>query len=331
MILNSLEELIKVVLANKYRVILLQAPNGLRNKLIKIYDLLKERLGDSTIVIIDGERRFGGCDLPLCTLSYPMNVDAIIHIGHRPFPSRVSLRIPSYYLVLEEEVDLSIELLKEIKEIVIKRRSVCFLYPPQYKKVTKKIIAILFKSDDMRQIKHIEEMEVLGCEREKIKEVGKKVEAFMVVSPGLFYGLGPAIWTDRETYIIDLYKQQVVNMRKYAKKYLSLIAYNISKIKDADNIGVIIVLKSGQFNFRTAMNLKRKIEKLGKRVYLITMEELTPEKLRYFIDIDLFIQTGCPRISIDNLDIFDKPVLNVEQALIALGEIEFTKVYGNVT
>jgi diphthamide biosynthesis enzyme Dph1/Dph2-like protein len=84
----------------------------------------------------------------------------------------------------------------------------------------------------------------------------------MVVSPGFFYGLGPAIWTKKETYTIDLYKQQVIDMRKYARKYLSLIAYNISKLKDANNIGIIIVLKSGQFNIKAAIDNGAHIRKI---------------------------------------------------------------------
>lgn len=60
------------------------------------------------------------------------------------------------------------------------------------------------------------------------------------------------------------------------------------------------------------IELKKELEKHGKKVQLIAMTEVTDERLLVFRDIDAFIQVACPRISIDNT--FSKPVLSVPQA-----------------
>jgi len=42
--------------------------------------------------------------------------------------------------------------------------------------------------------------------------------------------------------------------------------------------------------------------------YLITMDEVTPDRLRNF-DMDAFVNTGCPRITTDDGPQFHKPML----------------------
>jgi len=116
-------------------------------------------------------------------------------------------------------------------------------------------------------------------------------------------------------------------MTKYAKKYRIILADRINRLKNAHRIGIIVSTKSGQFNIRTALYIKDKLEKLGKDPYLIIIGEITPENLSYFIDIDAFIQTGCPRISIDDQVNFPKPILNFEQFLIFLQKKSFEEIY----
>ena len=82
---------------------------------------------------------------------------------------------------------------------------------------------------------------------------------------------------------------------------------------DAHRIGLIIGLKEGQFAQIRALELKRTLEKLGKKVQLIALTEITEERIQVFRQIDAFIQVACPRISIDNH--FKKPMLSVPQGL----------------
>ncbi len=64
-----------------------------------------------------------------------------------------------------------------------------------------------------------------------------------------------------------------------------------------------------------------KLESFGKKVQLIALREITPDRLNAMTDIEAFVQTGCPRISVDGYN-FTKPVLSVPQtdALINLLE-----------
>jgi len=53
--------------------------------------------------------------------------------------------------------------------------------------------------------------------------------------------------------------------------------------------------------------------------YLITMDEVTPDRLRNF-DMDAFVNTGCPRITTDDGPRFHKPMLTPGEYEAAIGE-----------
>ena len=55
----------------------------------------------------------------------------------------------------------------------------------------------------------------------------------------------------------------------------------------------------------------------GKEVQMITLREVTEDRLALF-DADAFIQTACPRISIDGEN-FSRPVLSAIQAEALFG------------
>jgi 2-(3-amino-3-carboxypropyl)histidine synthase len=59
----------------------------------------------------------------------------------------------------------------------------------------------------------------------------------------------------------------------------------------------------------------------GRTVVRLAMRDVTPDRLAPYRDIDAFVQTACPRISIDGFS-FDRPVLSIPQAdaLVALLE-----------
>jgi 2-(3-amino-3-carboxypropyl)histidine synthase len=72
-------------------------------------------------------------------------------------------------------------------------------------------------------------------------------------------------------------------------------------------------LKEGQFSQVRALDLKKTLEGLGKKVQLIALTEITNERVLNFKKIDAFIQVACPRIATDNH--FKKPMLSVPQGL----------------
>jgi 2-(3-amino-3-carboxypropyl)histidine synthase len=97
---------------------------------------------------------------------------------------------------------------------------------------------------------------------------------------------------------------------------------------DADTWGVIFCTKIGQGRWDQA----QEIVENNDNAYLITMDEVTPDRLTNF-GMDAYVNTGCPRITTDDGPQFKKPMLTPQEYRIAIGEedleaLEFDTFHG---
>ena len=79
-------------------------------------------------------------------------------------------------------------------------------------------------------------------------------------------------------------------------------------------------MKPGQKRFDDALRIKETIEKNGKTAYLFAIKEVLPEALMEFPTVDAYVNTACPRISLDAASKFPKPVLTVNEFMVVAGE-----------
>ena len=97
----------------------------------------------------------------------------------------------------------------------------------------------------------------------------------------------------------------------------------IEKIKEAKKIGIIVDLKSGQKNVGIANLLKKELKNAGKDSVILIMNEVSPDKLMNFYDIDGFIETACPRIAIEDKEKYEKPIISSREARIVIGKLSW--------
>jgi 2-(3-amino-3-carboxypropyl)histidine synthase len=126
--------------------------------------------------------------------------------------------------------------------------------------------------------------------------------------------------------MLDPYFQEYSEVTEFAQRIQKKATLAIYKALDAKRIGLIIGLKEGQFAQVRALELKKKLEELGKRVQLIALTEITDERIQIFRQIDAFIQVACPRIATDNH--FKKPMLSVPQGLALIRLLKNEPVEG---
>ena len=112
--------------------------------------------------------------------------------------------------------------------------------------------------------------------------------------------------------MLDPYFQEYTEVSSVAKELQKRAILSIYKAVDAQTIGIIIGIKDGQFAKVRALDLRKEFRKIGLKVRLIGLTEITEERIQTFSDIDVFVQVACPRIGIDNH--FKKPMLSVPQA-----------------
>ena len=154
--------------------------------------------------------------------------------------------------------------------------------------------------------------QVFGCEFYPASETMGDVDANVFLGQSNFHAAGVALATNKPTYVIDPYFNEVREISDFAKKLKKRSTLAIYNAVDAQTFGIIVGLKEGQLSKLTALKFKKELESKGKTVHLIALTEVTNERIRNLKGIDAFIQVACPRISTDNE--FDKSVLSTPQA-----------------
>jgi 2-(3-amino-3-carboxypropyl)histidine synthase len=168
--------------------------------------------------------------------------------------------------------------------------------------------------------------QVVGCNYSNAKSIAKDVEAFLFIGGGQFHALGVALSTSKPTIIADPYEKRAYSIDEEAGKIVKQRWASIEEARKASVFAVLVGLKPGQKKFEEALEVKQKLEEKGKAAFVFVSEEVTPEMLREFQMIDAYVNTACPRISLDDASRFSKPVLTVNEALVVIGALSWEEL-----
>jgi len=303
----------------------LQFPEGLKRRGPAVADDLRELLPDGTSVMISGQPCYGACDLD----TYLMRrTDVFVHFGHSPMKDSEKI----IYVPLFSNVDVT-----PIMERAIEEK----LYPadetPDVGLVT--TAQHMNKFEEMREFledrgytvhtrrgdeRLTHEGQVLGC---NYASAEVDAEQILYVGGGKFHPLGLAM-EHREKHVVIA--DPVNNALSVAdtEKFMKQRYASVHKAMDAEEWGVIFCTKIGQGRWETA----QEIVENNDDAYLLTMDEITPDRLMNF-GLDAYVNTGCPRITTDDGPQFDAPMLTPGEYEIAVGnepldELEFDTFHG---
>ncbi|MFQ5950732.1 MAG: diphthamide biosynthesis enzyme Dph2 [Candidatus Geothermarchaeales archaeon] len=327
MIHISREEIARHILSRGAKTVLVQAPEGLKPQVSRMIPHLEEKTG--SVIILHGDSCFGSCDLGLAD-GLRMGIDLVVHIGHNPyFGDYRNERL--VFIDAYEEKQLNPTLLKQIMELA-ENRTLGLVASIQYLKILDDVRSFISRNGGRAVVGRassnvMKPGQVMGCEITTAKTVRNEVDAFLAIGGGDFHALGVALWTGRPTYIADPYKESLVDLTPLARRKLAVVAARLDDATRAERFGVIVGLKEGQMKRGMPDVIASKLEKRGKKVIRLALRELSPERLRYFDGIDCFVQTLCPRISIDDVELYAVPVLSYDQFSILVEEKTFESVY----
>jgi len=77
------------------------------------------------------------------------------------------------------------------------------------------------------------------------------------------------------------------------------------------------------------LKIKETAEKNGKTAFLFAIKEILPEALMEFPSVDAYVNTACPRVSLDASSKFPKPVLTVNEFMVVSGETSWENLLKN--
>ncbi len=288
--LERIEEHIK---ASNAKCVGIQLPEGLRNVTTELAGLIRERTGVE--VIISGGSCYGACDIDTGVLKA---VDVLFHFGHTPFfrsylsPEDMG-RV--YYIELKSGVDVRPVVAKAVGELECE--TVCVVSTLQHVHRlddAKSILrehgkeAVTGKSPRLRY-----EGQVLGCD---FSAATPACDEALFIGSGSFHPAGLALYTGKRVVAADPFTNQhrVFDGATERKKRYAAIA----RAYDAKSFGIIVGMKTGQFNMREAKRLMNSAIDAGLRAYLIAMNEITGDRLLGY-GVDAFVNTACPRLAED--------------------------------
>ena len=93
----------------------------------------------------------------------------------------------------------------------------------------------------------------------------------------------------------------------------------IARSEDARTFGIIVSSKIGQVRMEMARDLKALAEKHGLQANIFLMDLVSPDFLEGY-HVDAWVNTACPRIAIEDVLQYKKPLLTPPEFEIVLGE-----------
>ena len=317
----ELEKLISELKKRKPKKILVQLPEGVKQNVFDINKIFKDL---EIEVIYSGETCWGGCSVAVQEAE-ALGADLIVHFGHAEF---IKMDFPILYMEVRDELDLKPILEKSLKSLE-KYKTISLSYSIQHRHDLDMIKK--FYEDNGKKVLLSKKLgvasydgHVVGCEYSGLKSIEEEVDAFVVIGNN-FHSMGAALAVKKPVILIDVYNYEIKDMSDLRNKILKQRAISIEKFREAKTVGIIVEIKPGQ-KFGSPNFLLRKIEKAGKEAVIITMSELTPDKLMNFYYIDCFIELACPRIAVDDFEKYEKPIITFREALVGLGEKSWDEI-----
>jgi 2-(3-amino-3-carboxypropyl)histidine synthase len=266
-------------------------------------------------VYIIGDTSWGSCDLNIHAAEM-LGVDILFNIGHTISMESFGTKV----IMVDAFDDIDFSKIAQQCAVELKKKNfkiISLATISQYIHSIKNVKEIL-ESHDFEVIigrgkGHLNDGQVFGCEFYPVYDTKDQVDAYLFLGQSIFHSASIAIVTQKPTFMLDPYFNQYSEISEIARKLEKKAILAVYKAQDAESIGIIIGLKEGQFAKIKALELKKLLEGVGKKIVLIAMTEITDERLLSFQGIDAFIQVACPRIGTDNH--FHKPVLSVPQAI----------------
>ena len=156
------------------------------------------------------------------------------------------------------------------------------------------------------------EGQLLGCDSAKDSlNLDQEVDAFLYIGDGKFHPQALAYGNEKE---IICYNPKSNTFEVITKEEISANLKRaqgaLVKFHSSQNIGVMITVKPGQEYFLSSLKLQEKYPK--KKFYYFVDNNISFNQLENFPFIDVWVNTACPRIGLDDQAMFRKGVVNLK-------------------
>jgi len=305
---NKLLEEIK----GKKRVII-KLPEGFINYSSIISNFLKKRGIDA---IIHAQPFYGACDF-YGNEEYPT---IVIGEAEMPYLNKFYKNIS----FVEARYDFDVSFLEKTIDKTAKKIGIASITPfihkiSDCKKFLEENGKEVYIGKRSRRTKY--DGQILGCDFSSATSISSIVDDFIFIGDGVFHPVGLSIATDKNVFAANPITGEVKKYDDEKNRILKQRYAVITKAMESQKFGIIIGRKVGQKRMSLAIEMKKLAEKHGREAHFLLADNVT-DYINYF-DFDAYVSTVCPRVAIDDIHIFKKPVLTPIEFEIVMGEREW--------
>lgn len=300
--------------------VLLQLPEGLKSEGPRLAKIIE---GMGVLPIISADPCYGACDIATAEAER-LGLDLVIHFGHARLVKHE--QVPTVYVEARATVTVD-EAVGHAVTLLNKWNKVGLATTVQHVQALDRAREILVRAGKIVVIGDAGRInyagQVIGCDYSNVRSIANDVEAFLFIGGGRFHALGIALSTSKPTIIADPYEKRAYSIDEEAQRVLKQRWACIEEAKHAKTFGVLVGLKIGQKRLDEALKIKEILGKNGKTAFILAVREILPEALMEFPTVDAYVNTACPRISLEAPAKFLKPVLTVNEFMVVAGEFSW--------
>lgn len=297
--------------------VLVEVPLGMREL---GFELVKYLLNNGLNAILSARSIWGACDF-LVTKDY----DVVLHVGHA-LPPNIKRIIDQNYGIREfsehgevsmvrlgggETVIFSPAYYKPHEELIkpligkfkdLPKKDFIIAYSLPYKLYAEKLSHALNAK--------LAPSAITGC------FIGYPIPGTVFfVGGGYFYPLTfKLLKPSTKVYLVDVFRQVIEDIEPIYRKTLLLKVSNTQRVLESKRVAIVVTRKPGQRRMDLAMEAQSVLKELNKDFVIVDGDELSPDAIDN-LPVDGVINTACPRIGIDDLDRFMKPVINARDLM----------------
>lgn len=149
--------------------------------------------------------------------------------------------------------------------------------------------------------------QVLGCDMPQLAQ--GTYQGYVYIGDGAFHPKGMQLNSSSPIFTYNPFDESFELFTSDAQALKRKHKAAISKFLMHDKIGIIITLKHGQNRYVLVDRLMREYPQ--KTFYCIIYDNLEFNSLNNFPFVDVWVNTMCPRIALDDTNKIDKPIVNI--------------------
>jgi 2-(3-amino-3-carboxypropyl)histidine synthase len=308
----------------------IQLPEGLKLQSNRLVKLIENELNINVVLLADP--CFGACDIPYNRID-KIKVDGLVQFGHSIIPNclnKKDIAIQMEFVELHSKINPAELLAKKsnitkLSKYVEGAKRIGILTTIQYISYLEPIKNVLESIGLEPIIRRSGQRikyggQVLGCNFSSATSIQEQVDTFLFIGDGKFHPIGVSLSTKKPVIIFDPVNNEFSTTEDVKSKLLKQRGGAIARAKECREFGILISTKPGQCRIDLALKIQSKLKENNRSGTLIVFDFISPENVDY-LPFDAYINTACPRLTVDDYLRYKKPIITPIELEIVLNNL----------